>query len=110
MILAKKKEYAKGNIHDRHTLRNERDIAIRSGNAEAVARLDRALAELDGKYSQPAPNGSSSMAQQNRAPLTLEERRRNLAMASMAVGTPKAVAGKTASPSISKWVEYASTC
>lgn len=102
LILAKKKEYAKGNIHDRHTLRNERDIAIRSGNVEEVARLDAILAGLDGKNSQPASNGSSTTLQQNKAPLTLEERRRNLAMAGMTVGTPKAVAGKTASPAASK--------
>lgn len=57
---------------------------------------------MDGKNSQPSMNGSNAAPQQNKGPLTLEERRRNLAMASMAVGTPKSVAGKTASPAVSK--------
>lgn len=105
IILAKKKEYAKGNLHDRHTLRNERDIAIRAGNVQEVARLDKELADMDGANQAPQANGSGSASiPQNKGPMTLEERRRQLAMSSMAVGAPKAVAGKTASPAISRWV------
>lgn len=89
-------------MHDRHTLRNERDIAIRAGNVAEVARLDEILADMDGKNQSQQSNGSTSATVQNKGPLTLEDRRRNLAMASMAVGTPKAVAGKTASPAMSR--------
>jgi hypothetical protein len=107
LILTKKREQAKGDFHDRHTLRNERDIAMRSGDAEEVARIDRLLSEMDGGKATAAgvssSNGqSSAQSQQSKGPMTLEDRRRDLAMASVAVGTPKAVAGKTASPAVSK--------
>lgn len=107
VILAKKKERANGDLHERHMLRNERDIAIRAGDAAEVARLDGILARMDARSASTIPqalngtaNGSGSSSQ-SKGPMTLEERRRNLAMSSVAVGTPKAIAGKTTSPAVS---------
>jgi hypothetical protein len=86
-MLAKKREAARsnggGDLHLKHTLTNQRDIAKRAGDADEVRRINAELAKFDRDAGpeQPSPldpmpvNGSPA----RNGPMSLEDRRRNLA-------------------------------
>lgn len=109
-IIKTKKDLARGggDIHHRHTLLNRRDIALRSGDAAALAAVDKEIEEYDARHGRsPASkaqgnnpltaNGSNSSldkaAVPPSGPLTLEDRRKHLA-AGIGLATPRALAAK----------------
>lgn len=86
-MLAKKREAAKlnggGDLHHKHTLTNQRDIAKRAGDAAEVQRINAELARFERDPEpqisplEPIPvNGSPA----RNGPMSLEDRRRNLAL------------------------------
>ena len=87
-ILRKKREFVRqkggGDLHERHTLLNDRDIALRTGNLQEVTRINGALHAIGGESSiQPSEpllsNGNGVLDPLEKKPHTLEQRRRTLA-------------------------------
>jgi hypothetical protein len=85
-------------LHDRHLLVNQRDIALRAGNEEEVARINGQLKSYSGDASEPSLPmlSTNSPVQAEKKVSTFDERRKQLAAAAGS-SAPKALANKTSS-------------
>ena len=97
VILEKKKSATRQRggmeLHERHTLTNERDIAKRAGDVQRVAEINEKLAQMEGASAASAPlppalAAASNLSASPKAAFSLEERRRNL-VAGVGLATPK---------------------
>lgn len=85
-------------LHDRHLLVNQRDIALRAGNEEEVARINGQLKSYAGDALEPQLPmlSTNSPVQAEKKVSTFDERRKQLA-AGAGSSAPKALGNKTTS-------------